>query len=382
MLKRIDLHLFKCFELLHLELNQLTLLSGCNSAGKSSVLQALVLLQQTMREHEWSIRLMLNGNSIRLGTVLDVVDQVNGRLTFEIGLIDGESNFHWVFTGGDRKEMSMQVESVLEGSFPNVKPKALRFLLPRTQNEGTLSLASRIRGLTYITAERVGPRDVYSLEDRQIATVVGPTGEYAASVLHWGRDEPVLKELLLPEDPNTRLLHQVEERMKLFFPGFAMALNEVANMNAVTIGMRTSTDTGFHRPIHMGFGITQILPIIIAALSAAKDDILLIENPEVHLHPAAQAQMGQFLADVAQAGVQVIIETHSDHILNGIRRSVKDGQLSSEQVAIHFFRPRSVNELAQVQSPILDSTGNIESWPDGFFDQFDKDMNHFAGWGE
>jgi predicted ATPase len=79
--------------------------------------------------------------------------------------------------------------------------------------------------------------------------------------------------------------------------------------------------------------------------------------------------------------VQVILETHSDHVLNGIRRSVKAALLMPEQVAIHFFRPRSRGE-AQVLSPQLDSSGNIDTWPEGFFDQFDKDMNYFAGWEE
>ena len=118
-----------------------------------------------------------------------------------------------------------------------------------------------------------------------------------------------------------------------------------------------------------------------AALSATEGDIVLIENPEVHLHPAGQALMGQFLTEVAQAGVQVIVETHSDHIFNGIRRSVRAGKLPSTQVAIHFFRPRSA-DMAQVISPQLDSSGNIDTWPEGFFDQFDKDTSYFAGWGE
>ena len=80
-LTRLDLQFFKCFELLKLPLGTLTLLSGGNASGKSSVLQALVLLHQTMREHEWSMRLMLNGASIRMGTVTDVVDKasVTGR---------------------------------------------------------------------------------------------------------------------------------------------------------------------------------------------------------------------------------------------------------------------------------------------------------------
>ena len=145
--------------------------------------------------------------------------------------------------------------------------------------------------------------------------------------------------------------------------------------------MRTSEDTDFHRPVNVGFGLTQVLPIVVAALSANSHDILLIENPEVHLHPAGQALMGQFLADVASAGVQVIIETHSDHILNGIRRAVRSKILKPDQATLHFFRPRKDNQ-SQVISPQLDETGNVDIWPEGFFDQYDKDMNHFAGWDE
>ena len=90
--------------------------------------------------------------------------------------------------------------------------------------------------------------------------------------------------------------------------------------------------------------------------------------------------MGAFLAEIAASGTQVIVETHSDHVLNGIRRAVKGGILTHEQALIHFFRPRGSN-LDQVVTPTLDAAGNIDVWPEGFFDQFDKDMNHFAGWG-
>jgi predicted ATPase len=378
-LTRLDLRFFKCFELLRLPLGPLTLLSGSNASGKSSILQALVLLHQTMREHEWSTRLMLNGAAIRLGTVSDVVDKVHGRSTFEIGVVNDAVQYQWTFIG-DRSEMSMAVECVAVGGGANEEPKVLRHLLP-PMSDGTISsLANKLRGLTYITAERVGPREVYTVEDRQIAPVVGPVGEHAVSVLNWGRDERVLDELVLAGKPPTRL-RQVEERMRMLFPGCAFVLQQVPQTNAVTLGLRTSDDTDFHRPIHVGFGLTQVFPIIVAALSANPNDILLIENPEVHLHPAGQALIGQFLVDVARAGVQVIIETHSDHVLNGIRRSVKAERLKPEQVAIHFFRPRSPDG-AQVLSPQLDSSGNIDTWPEGFFDQFDKDMNHFAGWGE
>lgn len=379
MLDRLDLLHFKCFETLKLPLGHLTLLSGSNASGKSSILQALVLLHQTMREHEWSIRLMLNGTAIRLGTVSDVVDKVHGRHTFEIGIVDGEQSYRWIFVG-DRSEMSMAVERITAKGTITEQPKTLHYLLPPQSDKITSSFASRLRGLTYITAERVGPREVYTLEDRQIATVVGPEAEHAISMLHWGRDEPILEELALDDVPMTRL-RQVEARMSMFFPGFGLMVQQVPQANAVTLGLRTSPDTDFHRPIHVGFGLTQVLPIVIAALSAIKGDILLVENPEVHLHPAGQALMGQFLAEVARAGIQVIVETHSDHVLNGIRRSVKRKLLKPEQVAIHFFRPRST-DITQIASPQLDVFGNLDTWPDGFFDQFDKDMNYFAGWGE
>ncbi len=379
MLTRIDLRHFKCFELLRLPLAPLTLLSGSNASGKSSVLQALVLLQQTMREHEWSTRLLLNGKSTGMGTVSDVVDKVHGRRSFEIGLFDADREYRWVFEG-ERTGMSLSTEKVVVGDEEVDRPKALRYLLPPEVAQEDRAFAKRLLGLTYITAERVGPREAYAIEDRQVSTVVGPSGEYAVSVLHWGRDEQVVEELEIPEVPKTRL-RQVEERMRRFFPGFAMVLQQIPNANAVTLGMRTSKDTDFHRQLHVGFGLTQVFPIVVAALSARKEDILLVENPEVHLHPAGQALMGQFLADAARAGVQVVVETHSDHVLNGIRRSVKAGRLESNRVVLHFFRQRN-EEAAQVVSPQLDRNGNIDVWPEGFFDQFDKDMNYFAGWSE
>jgi predicted ATPase len=176
-------------------------------------------------------------------------------------------------------------------------------------------------------------------------------------------------------------MRQVEAWMREFFPGCGIEVAPIARMNAVTLGIRTSDETDYHRPINVGFGLTQILPILVAVLSANRNDLLLIENPEVHLHPAGQALMGSFLALAASTGPQIILETHSDHVLNGIRRAVRKQTLKPQQVALHFFRPPQP-DLDQVVSPQLDLLGNIDVWPEGFFDQFDKDMNYFAGWGE
>ena len=379
MINQLDLKTFKCFDLLRLPLAPLTLLSGTNASGKSSVLQSLVLLHQTMQENEWSTRIVLNGSTARLGTTTDVVDQVNGRGGFEIGLTDDDANCHWSFVG-ERQDMSLQVGQVTVEGTRVCNPDTLRYLLPVDSDEHALSLARQIRDLTYITAEREGPREVYPLEDQHVITLVGPRGENAVSVFYRGRDERVDDTLILADNAPT-LLHQVGARLDSFFPGCAVDVQPVRSASAVTLGIRTSPSTDFLRPIHCGFGITQVFPIIVAALSIPKGSLLLIENPEVHLHPAGQARMGQFLAEVAHSGIQVILETHSDHVLNGVRRSVKAGRIPAEDVMIHFFRARTP-ELPQVISPTLDGSGSIDNWPDGFFDQFDKDMDYFAGWGE
>ena len=380
MIKLIELELFKCFELLKLPVSELTLLSGTNASGKSTVLQALVLLHQTILDHEWSTRLQLNGSELQLGTVTDVIDKVHGRREFKFGLQDGEVPIVWSFEYADDKQaMSANVVAVRVGEQIENHPERLRYLLPENLAVPA-SLAERLLNLSYLTAERVGPRDSYRLQDPSATQVVGPRGENTVGLLYQKRDSDVIEALRVNNTPPT-LRAQVEARMAIFFPGLAIDLQPVPQANMVTLGVKNSLETGFHRPMNVGFGITQVLPIVVAALTAKNDDLLLIENPEVHLHPAGQAMMGEFLAEVASAGVQVLVESHSDHILSGMRRAVKKGVLEHAQLSLHYFNPRDSN-AAQVTSPVIDADGNLDHWPEGFFDQFDKDLNYFAGWGE
>ena len=388
MLARIDLRYFKCFTLLKLPLRPLTLLSGTNASGKSSVIQALALLHQTMREHEWTSHIMLNGSAVHLGTTTDVVDQIQGHRAFGISLHEADGSYVEWEAEGERTDMAMAVKRVRAEYHDGCRCDAdgsetLRYLLPHDalSSVKAKSLVDRLRRLTYLAADRLGPRETYPLEDPRHEPVVGPQGLHTASVLYHGGDAQVLKKLATERVAPT-LRHQVEARMQGFFPGCEFVVEKVPKRNDVTLGLRMSGSMEFHRPVHAGFGLMKVLPIVVAALSAEEDHLLVIETPEAHLHPAGQAHMGEFLAEVAAAGVQVILETHSDHVLNGIRRSVKRNALSPDAAALHFFRPRDEKDenAVQVQSPVLDRDGNIDSWPDGFFDQFDKDMNHFAGW--
>jgi predicted ATPase len=139
---------------------------------------------------------------------------------------------------------------------------------------------------------------------------------------------------------------------------------------ATTLRFRTP-DGQWVRPPNMGFGVTYALPVILAGLTAGKDGLLIVENPEAHLHPSGQSQMGYFLSTIAAAGVQVLVETHSDHVLNGIRRAIGEYRiLSASQAIVHFFDA----DGSPPQTLEFTETGSVASWPPGFFDQYQLDV--------
>ena len=379
MITGIELSHFKCFEKFHIPLSKLTLFTGPNASGKSSVIQALTLLSQSMNDHEWANRLSLNGTAINLGTITDVVDQLNGRNTFGIGIISDEHYLGWQFVG-ERKDLSCEVEKIFFDEDFIDNPNISMNLLPNLHLAYADKIVDNIKRMTFVNAERMGPQEIYPLIDYRDSNVVGTNGEYAISLLYINRDERVLAGIELDGIPLT-MFHQVSARMCQFFPGFQMSLEPVGHTNSVVLGIRTSNDTDFHRPINVGYGITQILPIIIAGLSAKPGETIVVENPEIHLHPSGQSLMGIFLSEVASNGVQVIIETHSDHVLNGIRRAVKSGIIGCNDTTIHFFCQRKPNS-PQIYSPEITETGLIDFWPSDFFDQYDKDLNYLVGWSD
>ncbi|MBA3532212.1 MAG: DUF3696 domain-containing protein [Ardenticatenales bacterium] len=390
MLTELTLESFKCFSKLRLPLAPLTILSGLNASGKSTVLQALSILHQTIATNEHSTRLLLNGPTINLGTASEVIDNVSGRDSFRIELEWlGAHRYGWTMQSDDRhSDLAIPIESVMvqeadqnEAEVFRVRQRGLLKLLPegvRSNRPIGQQLSESLERLTYISADRIGPRDTYptAIPGEQIN--VGVRGEYAPWFLSAYADRPALPGLALKEEP-PRLPQQVNAWMRRFFPGAQVRVNLLREANATILQMGTQGDV--HRPQNVGFGLTHVLPILVACLGAREGDLLLIENPESHLHPAGQSMMGRFLARAAAAGAQVILETHSDHVLNGVRLAIKEDALSpTEQVVIHFFVPRGDERRAQVTSPLIDSQGNLDHWPEGFFDQFDKDNSSLIGW--
>lgn len=125
---------------------------------------------------------------------------------------------------------------------------------------------------------------------------------------------------------------------------------------------------------NVGFGITYALPILVSGLTVPEGGMLLVENPEAHLHAKAQSNMGYFLARMAAAGVRVIIETHSEHVVNGIRRMIVEGktEMSHEDMTIYFFQNKQ--GIKGIMEITMDEYGNLSDFPEDFFDQVRQDM--------
>jgi len=392
-IREISLEHFKCFERLSLPLGGLTLLAGVNASGKSTVVQALALLHQSVVEAEWSGALVLDGSAVQLGAVADVVDKVNGRKSFQLGLSGEGFAARWRF--GDPDEQAREAVTVpihelwwnSAGHQPlhRTSGTAFRALLPADlADESAERLRAALRTLDHVGAERLGPRETYRLGPEGWHETVGVHGERAPGALWWFGDERIDPAMCLDDSPPT-VRAQVQAWLGHFFPGVVVQVDRVPNANALTLGVRTSAETNFHRPQHVGYGITHVLPLLVAGVRARAGRVLVVENPEVHLHPAGQAAIGTFLSRVAAQGVTVLVETHSDHVLNGVRRAVRDRIVSPGEVKLHFFRERAIARaegVAQVVSPQIDVEGNIDRWPQGFFDQFDRDMSYLAGLGE
>lgn len=369
MLTNIHLLAFKCFDSLDLPLSPLTVLSGINGGGKSSVIQSLVLLNQTFQEREWSRSLLLNGGSLALGSASDVINQTMGGRELSIGATALGEKLLWTFRAEDRRALSMELQSLSIDGLSTELSDPVRWLMPPELTDHS-NVVACLKRVSWLSAERAGPRELLPLLDPHQHRYVGMRGELAAGLLYWREADPVCESIAVKDEPLT-LFHQVRAWMRVFFPGCDFQVSPVDGASVISLRLRSDPRTDFQRPQNVGFGLTQLFPVLVQVLSAREGDIIIVENPEVHLHPSAQQEVGALLARTAARGVQVLVETHSDHVLNGIRLAVKNSALlDPASVSIHFFT-RSSDGLPIRISPKIDVEGRLDCLPAGFFDQFD-----------
>jgi predicted ATPase len=128
----------------------------------------------------------------------------------------------------------------------------------------------------------------------------------------------------------------------------------------------------------MGSGVSFTIGVLVSCLSAKPDDVVVIENPEIHLHPKAQSELTEFLCFAANAGIQVVLETHSDHVFNGIRKSIVKKRISHADVAVNFFQ-LDENALSKSTTIDINEHGRVMTPTKGLFDQFDDDLDQILG---
>lgn len=307
MIKELEIVGFKRFANVEIELAPLTVLSGMNGAGKTTVIQAFLLAHEAASGVP---SVPLNGPfGLDLGSAQDVLNLDAATDTAEIALtmrLEDRTSACFRLDARDQTLLHLPVKG---------RPDSAQTVFGKSE-----------RAFTYLCAERLGPRNVLGASARPSDDLgVGVRGEYCAQVMEvHGLKEKVEESRRHPDrrgEVDSFLKYQVEAWLSDIVR--AIEIDTIWYPGTAVTALRFRSPGGeWVRAPNMGFGVSYSLPIVLAGLFAPAGSLLLVENPEAHLHPAGQSQMGTFLAVIAGAGVQVIVETHSDHVLNGVRRAI------------------------------------------------------------
>ncbi len=355
MITSIHIKNFKAFKEAELSLSNLTLITGLNGMGKTSLIQSLLLLRQSYEKKTLPDKgLFLNGDYVNIGKGKDAYCMYGegDHILFEI---------EWQDENCVTFDFSYSADSDLQP----IKP----FKKPGYFDPFNTSLFDK--NFQYLSAERLSPRNffptsVYHVEELHS---LGNKGEYTAHFIAFNqRNNIPIKELAHPGSQHLSLSSQLDAWLGEVVPGVSLDAMVYSDMNVAKLGYKFATAVGFtdeFNPLNVGFGLTYVLPVVTAVLSAKAGDLLIIENPESHLHPAGQAMIGTLCALAAENGVQIILESHSDHILNSIRVTVRKKILSPEHTAIYFFeRDATAGEhKVDIVQPFIDENGRLDKRP-------------------
>ncbi|MNU83748.1 hypothetical protein D3C71_734550 [compost metagenome] len=384
MITAIEIENFKCFQNLRLELGKLTLLTGFNSGGKSSAIQPLLLLSQATKTRLFTTSLPLNGPTIKLGTVGDILP-INASVSSLVFKLEDEFlKTTWSATAraADRQlelqESTWPIKANTDEDKPEEKTEETAAIEPQRYEYNITQL---LMSLSYLSATRTGPDDAYPSPDlvEDGAVDVGADGRYASYWYSNYADNEVPEARRYPGESSSSFRKQFDCWFSSLFPDAQANVQYHPQLALHSLQFRISEFGPWRKPTNVGYGFSYVFPILVALLAASDQQVVAIDSPEAHLHPYAQSQMGKIIAHFAAAGVQLIVETHSDHLLNGLRLAIKDSTLPPDDLRIHFFTGAKESSHG-IQTLHIDKEGRVNNWPDGFFDQAEKDMGRLSGW--
>ncbi|MCP4688864.1 MAG: DUF3696 domain-containing protein [Desulfobacterales bacterium] len=364
MIRHLRLNNFKCFADQQVELGPLNLLSGLNNAGKSSLIHSLLVLRQSYQQGLLQkTGLALNGELIHTGEPRDALHEAaeEDKIGFEL-TTDNDVSGKWLFDY-DRKSDVLNLSAS-----------------PDSDEIYSANLFQD--NFQHLGSERIGPGTYFKRSDAWVVRrrQIGPGGQYAIHYLSEFKNKLIVEDILgHPKEESRYLGDQVEAWMGEISPGVRLHIQSHKKMDL--LNLEYSFAAGAHvsnrfRTTNTGHGITAVLPILIALLSARKDSLIILENPEAYLHPMGQIRIGELIALAAKCGAQVIVETHGDHLLNGIRLSVYEKIIDPGIVRLLFFGRIEKEKRGRIviHPSKIDESGGIEQWPLGFFDTWDTSL--------
>lgn len=356
MISKLTVKNVKCFDSQEFTFNDLTVFCGANASGKSTAIQCLLLLRQANEVDGLANNIIpLIGQYISIGHISDLISHF---------AIDPE-----VLIMVDDKQFSSLTSNVNRDSYN----------LPLMRNDGTAHDFFE-NDFLYLCAERLGPRNSYDVQFESKELNLGIFGQFSMSEFEARAAKKVenhaLAQLACAEiegiSSGISLEIAVKTVMRKISPGFDISAQSFRSMDKVANTFGSSISKQQVRPVNTGFGVSYVFPIIVGAFCIRTGGTFIIENPEVHLHPQAQSELAIFLAQLSLSGVQVILETHSDHIINGIRVATKSHEALSDGTVINSIKHDAVGR--EVKAIRIDADGNLTDYQEGFFDQAQKDL--------
>lgn len=351
MINILKLEGFKRFKSNEFNFKNITLLTGMNGAGKSSLIQGLLLIKQASSSDN---TIPLDSSyGVDLGTASSVL---NWNSEEKIKLTVNDVNF-WELSFNHEDSPYLEISGKNLPDLPDV-----------------FKFEPRI--FTYLCAERLGPRVAYPLFSSSSDNLeIGLKGENTTQLIQAFGHVPIqdserIHPLTKQSEP-VFLTYQIEKWLSEIVRPLEIKVETSPIVKSAVLSFKSQKGE-WVQATNMGFGVSYALPIILAGLIMPKGSLLIVENPEAHLHPAGQSRMGVFLGWLANKGIQVIVETHSDHLLNGIRRSIAEhNYINAEQANVLFFDNASENEVFTELT--FTNDGSSVGWPRHFFDQYQLD---------
>ncbi|MDR2117923.1 MAG: DUF3696 domain-containing protein [Tannerellaceae bacterium] len=361
---------FKCFSNMPVLLNTLTVFAGANGNGKSTAIQALLYLRRTIEDcARWNdgYYVYQKPNGMNVG--------LNGAYCLALGnssqILTRDSEDNTVLLGLDEGDRRFRVTY-------QVKDDEL-FLTPVEVENGLDAASSGLfaREFYYLNAERIGPRIKQDIAFYDFPNT-GFQGEMTAQLLgdtSFNYSFKVNSKRKFGEEESPRLQQQLNAWLNYLIPGVAVSASY--HIDTLSAQIRLNNPFTKNDPViapNIGFGISYVLPVLVTGLIAREGSFMIVENPEAHLHPSAQSKIGRFLAKVANTGVKIIVETHSDHVINGIQVAVAQKEINPEFVTVNFFNQTESSGQPDLKSISVNGKGELSSWPKGFFDQTQIDF--------